>query len=85
MQRTDIDDAVRNTVAKILNIEAGGFEMSDGFKQDLQADSLDIAELAEVVCNTFQIQVAEADIFQAATPSGLSEFIHNRLMQRQTP
>jgi acyl carrier protein len=62
MERTIALDAVRDVAVEVLSVEPGQVTEQARFKEDLEADSLDLVELVMGLEEKFDIQVPEDEL-----------------------
>ena len=62
MDRTTALDAVREVATEVLSVEASQVTETARFKEDLDADSLDLVELVMGLEERFDITVPEEDL-----------------------
>ena len=62
MERSTALEAVRDVAAEVLSLEPAQIVETARFKEDLDADSLDLVELVMGLEERFDIQVPEEDL-----------------------
>ena len=62
MDRHDVVATIREVAVEILGIEPGIIIETTRFKEDLEADSLDLVELVMGIEDRFDISVPEEDL-----------------------
>ena len=62
MERTTALDAVREVAVEVLSVEPTKVTETARFKEDLEADSLDLVELVMGLEERFDIEVPEDDL-----------------------
>jgi acyl carrier protein len=62
MERTEALDAIRDVAVEVLSVEPGTVTEAARFKEDLEADSLDLVELVMGLEERFDIEVPEEDL-----------------------
>jgi len=62
MERTQALDTLREVAVEVLGVEPGQIAETARFKEDLEADSLDLVELVMGLEERFDIQVPEEDL-----------------------
>jgi len=62
MERTEALDAIRDVAVEVLSVEPGSVTETARFKEDLDADSLDLVELVMGLEERFDIEVPEEDL-----------------------
>lgn len=56
---SSVDDRIRQTVAKVLNLELDQVEPGSSFQEDLGADSLEIVEVVIALEEEFSIDIPD--------------------------
>ena len=67
MERTEALDAIREVAVEVLSVEPATVTEAARFKEDLEADSLDLVELVMGLEERFDISVPEEDLENVAT------------------
>jgi len=62
MERTEALDAIREVAVEVLSVEPASVTEAARFKEDLEADSLDLVELVMGLEERFDIEVPEEDL-----------------------
>jgi acyl carrier protein len=62
MERADALATIKEVAAEVLSVEPDQVEESARFKEDLDADSLDLVELVMGLEERFDIEVPEEDL-----------------------
>ena len=62
MERTEALDAIRDVAVEVLSVEPDAVTEGARFKEDLEADSLDLVELVMGLEERFDIEVPEEDL-----------------------
>jgi acyl carrier protein len=62
MERTEALDAIRDVAVEVLSVEPATVTETARFKEDLDADSLDLVELVMGLEEKFDIEVPEEDL-----------------------
>jgi acyl carrier protein len=62
MERTEALDAIRDVAVEVLSVEPETVTETARFKEDLEADSLDLVELVMGLEERFDIEVPEEDL-----------------------
>jgi acyl carrier protein len=62
MERTEALDAIRDVAVEVLSVEPATVTEAARFKEDLDADSLDLVELVMGLEERFDIEVPEEDL-----------------------
>lgn len=75
MTREEILTKVRSHLAEELEIEVDGIAESSRFKEDLDADSLDLYELVMELEDTYGISVTEEQAARISTVGEAVDFV----------
>jgi acyl carrier protein len=75
MTREEVLTLVRNHLAEELEVDAGKIGEATRFKEDLDADSLDLYELVMELEDTYGISVSEEQAAKIATVGDAVEFV----------
>jgi acyl carrier protein len=67
MERVEALDALREVAVEVLSVESDAVTEEARFKEDLDADSLDLVELVMGLEERFDISVPEEDLEDVAT------------------
>jgi acyl carrier protein len=67
MERPEVLEAIREVAVEVLSVEPGAVSEEARFKEDLDADSLDLVELVMGLEERFYITVPEEDIEDVTT------------------
>jgi len=62
MERTEALAAIRDVAVEVLSVEPDAVTEAARFKEDLEADSLDLVELVMGLEERFDIEVPEEDL-----------------------
>ena len=62
MERTEALDAIRDVAVEVLSVEPTAVTEQARFKEDLEADSLDLVELVMALEESFDISVDESEL-----------------------
>ena len=62
MERAEVLDALREVAVEVLSVDADAVTEAARFKEDLDADSLDLVELVMGLEERFDISVPEEDL-----------------------
>jgi acyl carrier protein len=62
MERSTALDAIREVAVEVLSVDGGIVNEDSRFKEDLDADSLDLVELVMGLEERFSIEVPEEDL-----------------------
>jgi acyl carrier protein len=75
MERDEVFALVRDHLAEELEVDAGGIEEGTRFKEDLDADSLDLYELVMELEDEYGISVSEEQASRIATVGDAVSFV----------
>jgi acyl carrier protein len=75
MTREEVFTLVRDHLAEELEIDAAGIAEGSRFKEDLDADSLDLYELVMELEDTYGISVSEQQAAKIATVGDAVDFV----------
>ena len=80
MTKDEVFGKVRDVIAESLSVEADSVEMGQSFKDDLEADSLDLAEMIMDFEDKFGLgEISEDDAQNILTVQNAVDFIHEAL------
>ncbi|HLM31326.1 MAG TPA: acyl carrier protein [Solirubrobacterales bacterium] len=79
MDRDDVLAKVREHLANELEVEADSINDSTSFKEDLDADSLDLYELVMELEDSYGIRVSEEEAARIKTVGDAVDFVVTRL------
>jgi acyl carrier protein len=75
MTRDEVMDKVRSHLAEELEVDPGRIEAGTRFKEDLDADSLDLYELVMELEDGYGIRVSEEQAARIKTVGDVVEFV----------
>jgi acyl carrier protein len=75
MERDEVMDLVRKHLATELEVDPGKIEAGTRFREDLDADSLDLYELVMELEDHYGIRVSEEQAAEIATVGDAVEFV----------
>ncbi len=75
MKRDEVLDLVRGHLAEELEVDAAGIAEGTRFKQDLDADSLDLYELVMELEDRYGISVSEQQAARIETVGDAVDFV----------
>jgi acyl carrier protein len=75
MQRDEVFDLVRNHLADELEIDAASIGEETRFKEDLEADSLDLYELVMELEDRYGVAISEEQAARIATVGDAVSFV----------
>ena len=79
MTRDEVMSKVREHLAGELEVDAGEIAESTRFREDLDADSLDLYELVMELEDTYGIRVSEEEAAEIGTVGQAVDFVLERL------
>ena len=79
MDRSNALEAVREVATEVLSVEADQVVETARFKEDLDADSLDLVELVMGLKERFDIQVPEEDLEGVTTIGHAVDLVLSKL------
>ena len=78
MNRGEVMNLVREHLAEELEVDPGSIEEGTRFKEDLDADSLDLYELVMELEDRYRITVSEQDAARIETVGDAVSFVLER-------
>ncbi len=82
MTRDDVLQHLKEAGAEILGVEAGAITEEARFKDDLDADSLDLVEVVMALEERLDIAIPEEDLEDVATVGQAIDVVFDRLAAR---
>ena len=79
MSRDEVMDKVRTQLAAELEVDAEGISEQTRFREDLDADSLDLYELVMELEDTYGVSVSEQDAARIETVGDAVDFVLARV------
>ena len=79
MEREEVIELVRGHLAEELEVDPGRIEESTRFREDLEADSLDLYELVMELEDTYGVKMSEEDAAEIRTVGEAVDFVVARL------
>jgi acyl carrier protein len=79
MNRDELMAKVREHLSQELEVDPGEIEETTRFREDLDADSLDLYELVMELEDTYGVRVAEEDAAEIETVGQAIDFVLARL------
>lgn len=67
MERTEVLTAVKEAAVEVLGVDADAVGEESRFKDDLEADSLDLVELVMALEERFDVTIPEEELGEIAT------------------
>lgn len=71
-------EKVQKIIAEQLGIEAVAVQPESKFKEDLNADSLDLFEMVMAMEETFDVEIPSEDLENLATVQDVMDYIKNK-------
>jgi acyl carrier protein len=78
MERDDVMELVREHLAEELEVDSGRIEEGTRFREDLEADSLDLYELVMELEDRYGIKVTEEEATRISTVGDAVGFVLER-------
>jgi acyl carrier protein len=78
MEREEVMDLVREHLAEELEVDPGRIEETTRFREDLEADSLDLYELVMELEDRYGIKVTEEEATRISTVGDAVGFVLER-------
>ncbi|MBO8155271.1 MAG: acyl carrier protein [Bacillaceae bacterium] len=75
----DVFDRVKNIIVDRLDVDEAKVTMEASFKDDLEADSLDVVELVMELEDEFDMEISDEDAEKIETVGDAVEYINSRL------
>jgi len=83
MTKEDVFARIREIIAENLSVDAETVALEQNFKDDLEADSLDLAEMIMDFEDKFGVgDISEDDATKIKTVGDAVAFIHNQLVNQ---
>ena len=71
-------EKIKEIVADQLGIDEDDIKLESNFKEDLEADSLDIFELVMALEEEYGVEIPSEDLEQIATVNDIIEYLKNK-------
>lgn len=75
---SDVFERVKEIIVEQLDVEESQVTMEASFREDLEADSLDVVELVMEFEDEFDMEIADEEAEQIATVGDAVNFIENQ-------
>ena len=75
MERTDVFQLIQNHLADELDVEPERIDESTRFKEDLEADSLDLYTLVQELEDTYGVKMSDEDAAKILTVGQAVEYV----------
>ncbi|MFZ4585713.1 MAG: acyl carrier protein [Acidimicrobiia bacterium] len=82
MEQSEAVDAIREVAVEVLGVDADKVNADARFKEDLEADSLDLVELVMGLEERFDISVPEEDLDGVATVGQAADLVIAKVAAR---
>lgn len=79
MERKQVFEIVKESVVEILQVDPGDVHEATSFKDDFDADSLDLVELVMALEERFEITVPEDEVEHVTTVGGAVDLVLAKL------
>lgn len=79
MKREEIFDLVRGRLAELVECEPGTITLDTRLEEDLEADSLDLVELAMALEEELSLEIPDDDLEGIRTVGDAVEFVAERV------
>ena len=71
-------EKIKEIVADQLGIDEDDIKLESNFKEDLEADSLDLFELVMALEEEYGVEIASEDLEKIATVNDIIEYLKNK-------
>lgn len=72
---TTMPEKMREIIAEQLSVDASEIELTSNFKEDLEADSLDLFELVMALEEEYDVEIPSEDLEKIATVEDIIEYL----------
>ena len=79
MERADVLERIREHLATELEVDPGRIEESTRFKEDLEADSLDLVELTVELEDAYGIRIPDDQAAKILTVGQAADFVFSHI------
>ena len=79
MTRTDVFDLVRGRLAELIECDPGDIKLETRLEEDLEADSLDLVELAMALEEELSLEIPDEELEGIRTVGDAVEFVAERV------
>jgi acyl carrier protein len=79
MSENEVFEKVKDVIVELLNVEADKVTMTARFREDLEADSLDLVELIMAFEDRFGAEISDEDAQKIATVGDAVTYISARM------
>lgn len=71
-------EKMKEIIAEQLNVDAATIDLNSNFKEDLDADSLDLFELVMALEEEYDIEIPADDLNNIATVNDIVEYLKSK-------
>ncbi len=71
-------DKMKEIIAEQLNVDISEIELTSDFKEDLEADSLDLFELVMALEEEYDVEIPSEDLEKIATVEDIVEYLKSK-------
>lgn len=71
-------EKIKEIVADQLGIDEDDIKLESNFKEDLEADSLDLFELVMALEEEYEVEIPSEDLEKIATVNDIIEYLKNK-------
>ncbi len=79
MTRTDVFELVRGRLAELIECDPGDIKLETRLEEDLEADSLDLVELAMALEEELSLEIPDEELEGIRTVGDAVEFVAERV------
>ena len=79
MTRTDVFELVRGRLAELIECDPGDIKIETRLEEDLEADSLDLVELAMALEEELSLEIPDEELEGIRTVGDAVEFVAERV------
>ena len=79
MTRTDVFELVRGRLAELIECDLGDIKLETRLEEDLEADSLDLVELAMALEEELSLEIPDEELEGIRTVGDAVEFVAERV------
>ncbi|MGH2760216.1 MAG: acyl carrier protein [Actinomycetota bacterium] len=79
MTRTDIFELIRGRLAELIECEPGQIQLETRLEEDLEADSLDLVELAMALEEELSLEIPDEELEGIRTVGDAVDFVAGRV------
>ena len=71
-------DKMKEIISEQLNVDISEIELTSDFKEDLEADSLDLFELVMALEEEYDVEIPSEDLEKIATVEDIVEYLKSK-------